>query len=84
MNGKTTKQVYKVDLTKAERSGAFPCPKCGSEIKPDDMTTYRLDESGTKTLRDEVKEMAVDCAKCGSPIKLTGFIHQQKYQEEIV
>jgi predicted RNA-binding Zn-ribbon protein involved in translation (DUF1610 family) len=31
-----TNVSYKIDLTKIDGDGAFPCPKCGTMISPDD------------------------------------------------
>jgi predicted RNA-binding Zn-ribbon protein involved in translation (DUF1610 family) len=36
MTAKKSQQIYKVDLTKIEGNGDFPCPKCGAIISPDD------------------------------------------------
>jgi predicted RNA-binding Zn-ribbon protein involved in translation (DUF1610 family) len=36
--------LYTIDLTKIDGTGAFPCPKCGTMISPDDQTeeTYQI------------------------------------------
>jgi rubrerythrin len=67
---------YTVDLTKIDGDGAFPCPKCGTLISPDDETEeiYRVVE--TKVKNDELAELILNCRKCGSAIKLTGFMSQ--------
>jgi predicted RNA-binding Zn-ribbon protein involved in translation (DUF1610 family) len=66
--------MYTVDLTKIDGDGAFPCPKCGSIISPDDETeeTYQIVE--TKVKDDELAELVLTCNKCGSSIKLVGFL----------
>ena len=68
--------MYTVDLTKIDGDGAFPCPKCGSIISPDDESeeTYQIVE--TKVKNDELAELMLTCNKCGSTIKLVGFLSQ--------
>ncbi len=65
---------YAIDLTKIDGDGAFSCPKCGTLISPDDETdeTYHIVE--TKVKNDELAELLLTCNKCGSTIKLTGFL----------
>jgi transcription initiation factor IIE alpha subunit len=64
---------YKVDLTKIEGSGDFPCPKCGVKMSPEDQTegTYSIKE--IKTRRDTLEELVIRCQRCKSLIRLTGF-----------
>jgi len=66
--------AYTVDLTKIDGDGAFPCPKCGIVISPEDETddTYQIVE--TKVKKDELAELILTCKKCGTAIKLTGFM----------
>jgi rubrerythrin len=68
--------MYTVDLTKIDGDGAFSCPKCGTMISPDDETeeAYRIVE--TKVKNDELAELVLICNKCGSKIRLTGFLMQ--------
>ena len=68
--------AYTVDLTKIDGDGAFPCPKCGTVISPDDETddTYQIVE--TKVKKDELAELILTCNKCGTTIRLTGFMSQ--------
>lgn len=70
--------MYTVDLTKIEGDGAFPCPKCGTIISPDDETeeVYTIVETNVKN--DELAELVLMCNKCGSKIRLTGFLTQPK------
>jgi len=65
---------YTIDLTKIEGDGAFPCPKCGAIISPDDESeeVYKIIE--TKVKNDELAELVLFCSKCGSTIILTGFL----------
>jgi len=67
---------YTIDLTKIDGDGAFSCPKCGTLISPEDETeeTYHIVE--TKVKDDELAELVLSCKKCGSIIKLVGFLAQ--------
>jgi ribosomal protein S27AE len=69
-------EMYTVDLTKIDGDGAFPCPKCGVIISPDDETeeVYQIVE--TKVKGDELAELILQCNKCGSTIRLVGFLQQ--------
>jgi len=68
--------VQTIDLTKIDGDGAFPCPKCGSVISPDDEsdTTYQVVQ--TKVKGDDLEELVLTCKKCGTTIKLVGFLSQ--------
>jgi predicted RNA-binding Zn-ribbon protein involved in translation (DUF1610 family) len=68
--------MYTVDLTKIDGDGAFPCPKCGTVISPEDETeeTYTIVE--TKVKDDVLAELVLMCNKCRSKIRLTGFLVQ--------
>ena len=65
--------AFTLDLTTIEGDGAFPCPKCGAMISPEDETeeTYKIVD--TKIVNDELVELVVVCSTCGSTIKLAGF-----------
>jgi hypothetical protein len=49
---------YKVDLTKIEGSGDFPCPKCGVNMSPEDQTEGNYSIKEIKTGRDILEELA--------------------------
>jgi len=68
--------TYTIDLTKIDGDGAFPCPKCGVMISPEDETeeVYQIVE--TRVKNDELAELTLICNKCGSKIKLVGFLSQ--------
>ena len=70
--------VYKIDLASVEGDGSFLCPKCGKAISPDDESEDNYHILDTKVVNDELAELVISCAKCGSTIKLTGF--QQGFQ----
>ena len=67
------KQAYKVDLTKIEGTGDFPCPRCGNVISPDETTeeTYCILEP--KVNSHGLEEVVISCNTCKSHINLTGF-----------
>ncbi len=73
--GKKTKQtlVTELDLTKIDGNGDFPCPNCGVTISPEDESenVYIILEEKVKD--DVLEEMLIQCKKCGSRIRLTGF-----------
>jgi predicted RNA-binding Zn-ribbon protein involved in translation (DUF1610 family) len=66
--------MYTLDLTKIDGDGAFPCPKCGTIISPEDESeeVYKIVE--TKVRNDELIGLVLMCGKCGSTIRLTGFL----------
>jgi len=64
---------YTVNLVAIEGDGAFPCPKCGMMISPDDESEENYKIVDTKVVNDELAELVVACGKCGSIIKITGF-----------
>jgi len=73
--GKQTKQmlVSELDLTKIDGNGDFPCPNCGVIISPEDETedVYTILEETVRN--DALEEMLIQCNKCRSQIRLTGF-----------
>lgn len=70
----TKKSVsYTINLTKIDGDGAFPCPKCGTVISPEDETEKVYKIVDTKIINDELVELVILCGKCGNGIKLTGF-----------
>ena len=70
------KSMYTIDLTKIDGDGAFPCPKCGAVISPDDETEENYTIIDTKVKDDELAELVLVCGKCRSTIKLVGFLSQ--------
>jgi hypothetical protein len=64
---------YKVDLTKIEGSGDFPCPECGVSISPEDQTEDAYSIKEIKTRRDVLEDLVIQCHRCKSLIRLTGF-----------
>jgi predicted RNA-binding Zn-ribbon protein involved in translation (DUF1610 family) len=68
--------IYTVDLTKIDGDGAFPCPKCGSVISPDDESDTTYEIVNTKVKGDDLEELVLTCKKCRTTIKLVGFLSQ--------
>lgn len=65
--------LYTINLVAIEGDGAFPCPKCGTMISPDDESENDYKIVDTKIMNDELAELIIACGKCGSTIKITGF-----------
>lgn len=65
--------ISKLDLTKIDGNGDFPCPNCGVVISPEDESedVYTILEE--KVRNDSLEEMLIKCNKCGNQISLTGF-----------
>jgi len=66
--------VYEVDLTKIKGEGEFPCPNCGVIISPEDETEDVYTILETKVKGQTLEELVVQCNKCGSKIRLVGFL----------
>lgn len=68
--------MHLIDLTKIDGEGSFPCPNCGAIISPEDETeeVYRIIDA--KTEGDELAEIVIKCKRCGSIIRLTGFLQK--------
>jgi phage terminase large subunit GpA-like protein len=66
-------KYYTIDLTKIDGKGEFRCPRCGTEMSPDDETedVYTILETATK--EDWLEKIIPQCNKCRSRIHLTGF-----------
>jgi len=64
---------YTINLVAIEGEGAFPCPKCGTTISPDDETEISYKIVDTKIVDDELAELVIACGKCRSIIRITGF-----------
>ena len=65
---------YKVNLAKIRGTGDFACPKCGVTISPDDETEGAYSIKEQKTHRDVLEEVLIQCNRCKSLIRLTGFL----------
>jgi phage terminase large subunit GpA-like protein len=80
VKSKSTKQiqVYMLDLTKIVGKGDFLCPRCGTEISPDDETEENYSILEAKVNNSGLEEVIICCNKCKSEIHLTGFSIMQK------
>jgi len=67
-------QVYRIDLTKIEGDGDFPCPSCGVVISPDDESEEVYVILETKLKNEALQELVIQCNRCKSKIHLTGFL----------
>jgi len=72
----TNQQQFTIDLSKIEGKGDFPCPNCGVVISPDDESDSVYSIVDTKIHKDTLEELVLQCNKCGSKIRLTGFLPQ--------
>ena len=73
--GKQVKQmiVSELDLTQIEGNGDFPCPTCGVTISPEDESEEVYIILEEKIRNDALEELVIQCNKCSSQIRLTGF-----------
>jgi DNA-directed RNA polymerase subunit RPC12/RpoP len=70
--------IFKVDITQIEGDGDFPCPKCGVIISPEDETETVFKIVNTKVKKQKLEELSILCNKCGSKIRLVGFLQFEK------
>jgi DNA-directed RNA polymerase subunit RPC12/RpoP len=72
--GKTEQMlVSELDLTKIQGNGDFPCPNCGVTISPEDETEEVYTVLEEKLKGEVLEELVIQCNKCSSRIRLTGF-----------
>ena len=73
--GKQANQVLvcELDLTKIEGNGDFPCPNCGVTISPEDESEEVYIILEEKVRNEALEELVIQCNKCSSRIRLTGF-----------
>jgi len=64
---------YSIDLIAIEGDGTFQCPKCGMTISPEDETEDNYKVIDTIVVNNELAELVIECGKCRTTIKLTGF-----------
>lgn len=64
---------YVVDLASIKGKGEVTCPKCGTEISPDDETDEVFTIIETIMKEDSLEKLILKCNKCESQIQLTGF-----------
>ena len=66
-------QVYQLDLATLQGEGEFPCPGCGIVISPEDETEDVYNILETKIRSDELEELVIQCKRCKSKTRLSGF-----------
>ena len=78
-----SQRAYKIDLSRIDGEGDFPCPRCGVIISPEDETekTYSILE--TRSEEGALKEIMIACNICGSIIHLRGFEECNCIDEEL-
>ncbi len=64
---------YTINLAAIEGDGTFACPKCGTMISPDDESESNYKILDTTVKNDELAELVIECGKCSSTIRITGF-----------
>lgn len=75
--------LYRIDLTRIEGEGEFPCPSCGSLISPDDESSLNYEITDVRTDNEgRLKELLILCKKCGSEICLEGFELLNELEDE--
>lgn len=66
--------THRIDLSKTDEEGKFPCPKCGALISPDDETeeVYKVVET---VIGDDdcLESLVIKCNRCSTTIELEGF-----------
>ncbi len=67
-------QMFTVDLSTIEGDGDFPCPRCGVTISPEDESENTYTIIDTKVNGENLQELTIQCNKCGSKIRLIGFV----------
>lgn len=67
------KKSCKVDLTKIEGEGDFPCPKCGTSISPEDETENVYTIIDVIEDDDGLESLIIRCNKCSTVINLDGL-----------
>jgi hypothetical protein len=70
----TNPQVFTVDLARIEGNGDFPCPGCDVSISPEDTTDSVYTIVDTEVNGESLEELTIQCNKCGSKIRLIGFV----------
>ena len=66
-------EYFRIDLTKIEGEGDFPCPRCGVTISPDDDSGMVYDVLESVKANGLLEKVIIKCKKCGRAIQLEGF-----------
>ncbi len=78
------RREYELDLTRVGRNGDFKCPKCEVIISPDDQSGNVYSIKETKTIRNTLVGLLIQCNRCGNLIHLTGFSPENSTSEQSV
>jgi len=70
----TNPQVLTIDLARIDGNGDFPCPQCGVMISPEDTSETVYTIVDTRVNGESLEELTIQCNKCGTKIRLIGFI----------
>lgn len=65
--------AFVVNLKKIRGNGDFQCPKCESNISPDDKTHKIYCILEPKVVDNNLTELIIQCRKCKSQIRIIGF-----------
>ena len=65
--------VFRIDLTKIEGEGDFPCPSCGEIMSPDDESGIPYDVVKLDVKEDALEGLTIICNRCKSLIQILGF-----------
>jgi len=74
MKQSNQQQMFTIDLASMEGDGDFPCPNCGVLISPDDESESIYTIVDTRVKGESLEELTIQCNKCGSKIRLIGFL----------
>jgi len=67
-------EMFTIDLAAIDGNGDFPCPGCKVTISPDDETESVYTIVDTRVKGESLEELTIQCNKCGSKIRLIGFV----------
>lgn len=65
--------VQKIDLTKLNGKGDFPCSICKTKISPDDETEEIYTILEPKVKNNKLESLLIRCNNCSNKMLLTGF-----------
>lgn len=66
-------ETHTIDLCKIKGKGEFRCPKCGTNISPDDLSQDAYTIVQTRVKEDDLQKIILQCNMCGSMLQLIGF-----------
>jgi len=70
----SNQEMFTIDLASIEGNGDFTCPNCGVGISPDDESENVYTIVDTRMKGEKLEELTIQCNKCGSKIRLIGFL----------